>query len=233
MATGSYDANGIWQYGEDDNIALFSDLLNLATESTSDAFTDDRARIATLEGSSLSGLIPVVASSISYAGTSAAVNTLGAISLNAVTSISINGVFTPSYRNYRIVWTGVSSVGAGINLLFKLRKSGVDTSTSVYDRTGILTRTLTGTVDSYSVNGASVGMFSSSTLGGSGFTDLYSPQVSMQTTMINQNVTYDGSTLYNSYQGYQHKLVDSYDGFTLTASSGNFSGLLTIYAYND
>lgn len=49
MATGLLDANGIWNYGEDDNIALFSDLLNLGTESTSDAFTVDRARIATVE----------------------------------------------------------------------------------------------------------------------------------------------------------------------------------------
>jgi hypothetical protein len=49
MATGAYDANGIWQYGEDDDIALFSDLLNLGQESTSDAFTDDRARITLIE----------------------------------------------------------------------------------------------------------------------------------------------------------------------------------------
>lgn len=51
MATGYYDANGIWQYGEDDNIALFSDLLNLGQDSTSDQFTNDRARIAFLEQS--------------------------------------------------------------------------------------------------------------------------------------------------------------------------------------
>lgn len=51
MATGAYDANGIWQYGESDPIALFSDLLNLGQESTSDAFTDDRSRIAFLEQS--------------------------------------------------------------------------------------------------------------------------------------------------------------------------------------
>ena len=51
MAAGTYDANGIYQYGESDPIALFSDLLNLGQESTSDAFTDDRARIAFLEQS--------------------------------------------------------------------------------------------------------------------------------------------------------------------------------------
>jgi hypothetical protein len=49
MATGSLDTNGVWNYGEDDSIALFSDLLNLGTTSTSDAFTADRARLATIE----------------------------------------------------------------------------------------------------------------------------------------------------------------------------------------
>jgi hypothetical protein len=49
MATGSLDTNGVWNYGEDDNIALFSDLLNLGTTSTSDAFTSDRARLSTVE----------------------------------------------------------------------------------------------------------------------------------------------------------------------------------------
>lgn len=62
MATGLLDANGIWNYGEDDNIALFSDLLNLGTESTSDAFTADRARLSTIE-SNLEVTTTLVASS--------------------------------------------------------------------------------------------------------------------------------------------------------------------------
>jgi hypothetical protein len=49
MATGSLDTNGVWNYGEDDSIALFSDLLNLGTTSISDAFTVDRARLSTIE----------------------------------------------------------------------------------------------------------------------------------------------------------------------------------------
>lgn len=40
---GSLDAEGIWQFGEDDSEALASDLLNLLAASTSDQFTIDRA----------------------------------------------------------------------------------------------------------------------------------------------------------------------------------------------
>ena len=49
MATGYYDANGVYIYGEDDNISLFSDLLNLGEESISDAITDIKTDITNLE----------------------------------------------------------------------------------------------------------------------------------------------------------------------------------------
>lgn len=51
MATGYYDANGVYIYGEDDNISLFSDLLNLGEESISDAITDIKTDITALEAS--------------------------------------------------------------------------------------------------------------------------------------------------------------------------------------
>lgn len=51
MATGYYDAEGVWIYGESDPIALVSDLLNLGENSISDQFTLDRSRLTTLEAS--------------------------------------------------------------------------------------------------------------------------------------------------------------------------------------
>lgn len=47
--SGYYDAEGVWTYGENDSIALFSDTLNRATQSISVQFTLDRNRIGTLE----------------------------------------------------------------------------------------------------------------------------------------------------------------------------------------
>lgn len=43
------DAQGVYQYGEDDLETLMSDLLNLGQQSVSDALVLDRARLATLE----------------------------------------------------------------------------------------------------------------------------------------------------------------------------------------
>jgi hypothetical protein len=51
MAAGAgfYDANGVWQYGETDAIALFSDTLNKGMDSVSDAIGADRTRLTTAE----------------------------------------------------------------------------------------------------------------------------------------------------------------------------------------
>ncbi|WP_053205837.1 hypothetical protein [Jiangella muralis] len=49
MATGAYDSNGIWIFGEDDPAAPFSDLLNLGMESVSDEIANDRTRLDGLE----------------------------------------------------------------------------------------------------------------------------------------------------------------------------------------
>lgn len=46
---GANDANGVYNYAEDDNISLFSDLLNLGTESISTQFTADRTRLSSVE----------------------------------------------------------------------------------------------------------------------------------------------------------------------------------------
>lgn len=48
---GSFDANGIWLYGEDDTESLASDLLNIGQDSVSDQLTIDRGRLTALEGS--------------------------------------------------------------------------------------------------------------------------------------------------------------------------------------
>lgn len=51
MAAGAgfYDAQGVWQYGESDAIALVSDMLNKGMDSVSDAIATDRTRLTALE----------------------------------------------------------------------------------------------------------------------------------------------------------------------------------------
>lgn len=232
MATGSYDANGIWQYGEDDNIALFSDLLNLATESTSDAFTDDRARLATLEEGSLAGLIPVVPASVDKTGGSAAVNALGTVTFTGVSSFSLNGIFSTNYRNYRFVLETTASVSSG-ELRLQMRAAGTNTSSGVYDNRAI------GIVNAYDPWTGGNETFTriglcSPTYEISASVDVITPNVAKYTIATMMGFGAYSTNPMTWVGGMTCKTSTQYDGITIYPSNASvLTGTITVYGYND
>ena len=236
MATGAYDANGIWNYGEDDNIALFSDLLNLATESTSDAFTDDRARLATLEAGSLSGLIPVAPTSVDKSGGTSSVTTLGLVTFSGVSSVSLNGVFTSNYSRYRINLNGLfTSVNALIN--FRGRTSGTDFTGANYYWSYGYSRT-----SGAAPVGQGAGSESKATLGqinspgysgGGGWIEIDKPKASANKVIVGQIWGSDGTGMINISAGSLIFNTASFDGFTIYPASGTLSGDIQVFGFND
>ena len=77
------------------------------------------------------GLISMTPTSIAHAGTSATINADGGVDFSAVTSLSLNGVFTGDYDNYLIVYRGPDN-GAVDSVVWQLRASGSDASGSNY-----------------------------------------------------------------------------------------------------
>lgn len=228
MATGSYDANGIYQYGEDDNIALFSDLLNLGTESTSDAFTDDRARLATLEAGSLSGLIPVKPTVLTVAGGTGSINDLGTVTFTNCTSIALQGVFTTLYRNYKIVLNIAASAGGNVN--YYLMSGAAANTANVYYNQEL--RALDTTVQ-----GQFLGWPTTNGIAGVGVTngaivlDVYSPNIATGTSVMSDS-NMGGSYYLRKYHN-RHGQDVAFDGFNFQASTGNLTGKATVYGYND
>lgn len=311
MATGAYDSNGIWQYGESDPIALFSDLLNLGMESTSDAFTDDRSRIAFLEQSveqsstfvassqaardsywgipstsaqelalqnkgartvrtdlgyteqyfgaynvstnpggraegagwtpvrRQDGLVPIVPTSVSVATGTGSVNPLGQITFTGATAISLNGVFSSKYKNYRIVMNALSGNTSTLDVPFRFRVSGSDsainyygTGTDTYFNSGA-----TGAVSNYGYwnIGYAVPTRVTPTIGSS-IIDVFSPAVGGESTsLISSNVGLNGSVgAHYSRNHYNTQwLGTSFDGFTMWTFSSTFTGTIQVFGYND
>lgn len=237
MAVGSYDANGIWQYGESDNISPFSTTLNKLAASTSSGFTADRARIATLEAGSLSGLIPVKPTAATFVTGTGAVNSLGTVTFSGVSAIDLRGVFTSAFRNYVMVIEGVKNAVAG--------------NDAVYAQFSVAGTRATGA--NYSSAAAAFLMTDASiqNLGGSGAANVYvariyqaSARFSCQMTFFNPNnavvTNYSGmaygTTLGNEQQiliGGGHNLATAYDGIYLFATGNLISGSVTIYGLND
>jgi hypothetical protein len=239
MAIGAYDANAIWQYGEDDNIALFSDLLKLGTLSTSAAFTADRARLATLEAGSLAGLIPVKATSVVVATGSAAVSTNGSITFTGASSLSLNGVFSAAYRNYLIVLTGASTTAGGVALNLRYRTAGVDQASTTYRYAGTDLFLNSASAVSSSPSGAWAGTSTSlGTLSESGLAivmDIMAPALAAvtqsQATSTSSSVAGGYLHAWNAQGMYAAATV--FDGFSLIPASLLMSGTLTVYGYNN
>lgn len=231
MATGFYDSNGIWNYGEDDNIALFSDTLNKLADSTSDAFTSDRSRLSTLEAGSLSGLIPVKPTSVTIAGGTASVNTLGVVTFTNATALSLNGVFTSLYSNYRFVLKVNSSVSCAAQ--FRFRAAGTDNSSATVTMAGIGIYA-NNTQTYYNTQNDSRGYLGNFNGQGTTIAEIIDPnQTTVDRYVHYQTFGVDGGTYTNYRAAFKHSAAIAFDGFTITPSAGNISGYIQVFGYND
>jgi hypothetical protein len=154
----------------------------------------------------------------------------------AISSISINDVFSATYKNYLITISPNGAVaGAGILLNFKFRASGSDISTGY----GYVTRVIGFSDGSES----SIGNSSSSTLVGLGYLTAATNQLSMSLTVYNPyeavrkslvghgiGTNVSDSTYLITQVGGTCNSTSALDGFSLIRSSG--TGLeLTIKTY--
>jgi hypothetical protein len=100
MATGSFDANGIWLYGEDDSEATFSALLNKGMSSVSDTVT----RLEDTEGA-----VQIVSATKTDTFSTSATTTWVDI-----TGVSVT--ITPKSSSNRVFITGILQHGwSGVN----------------------------------------------------------------------------------------------------------------------
>lgn len=164
--------------------------------------------------------------SISYSGTSATINPNGSMTLSAVTSLSVNGVFSSDYGYY--VMNGYGTSGAsnpGIRL--RLRAAGSDASGSDYVEQlytadgGTLSRSRT------TVSQVVVGEFATGEQ--NGYTMLiYGPHLAAPTA-IGSDFAWglNNSMVAGGYS--THGLSTSYDGFTIAVATGDMTGVIQVY----
>lgn len=104
MATGAPGTNGVWQYGEDDSEATFSALLNKVASTADTQIGTDRGRLTTLEARKLSALTPIIPTGVTVSTGSGSYNsTTGLVTFTNAANINMAGVFSSSYKFYKIV----------------------------------------------------------------------------------------------------------------------------------
>jgi len=180
------------------------------------------------------GLELIVPTSITKTGTgsTATINTNGSVTCTSCTSLSLNGVFSSTYDNYQIVFSGVS--GAASYIQCRWRASGTDNATASsytdiwWYSVGASQGKNTGTQDHHYIiyNDASR----------SGFVGtIYGPNLAQRTVSRWSAVSMADNTVVYDFGGI-HNQSTAYDGITFHGYIGigqTFSGLFAVYGMRD
>jgi hypothetical protein len=151
-------------------------------------------------------------------------------SFSAVSSVSLNDVFTSAYDNYRLVLQANNS-GSGSFMRFRFRAANTDLTAANYGHS--LYGFQYGGSDAVVAHGATDTLltlsFQSSTSVIFTTCDIVNPQLTARTSILGQSVTGDRS----QPLGATMTVTDSFDGFTLFPNTGTTTGVVRVYGYQN
>jgi len=181
------------------------------------------------------GLTPIRPTTVDIASGSSSTSTVGTVSFSAVSSISLNGVFSSTYKNYRIIVSGTANT-AGSTVYVRLRSSGTDRTNALIYFGGIFTRE-NGSYAAWGGSGSSVfdlGRWNNDTIESNCISlDLFNPFDSGKYTAFNsQSWNNDATSGFSLPLSGQYHVANSNDGFSLFSSNGLLTGSVTVYGYN-
>jgi hypothetical protein len=182
----------------------------------------------TADWGSRAGLAKIVPSSVAVGSGTGSADSLGTVTFSAVSSVSLNNVFSATYRNYRIV-SNITAGASPVNLQFRLRASGSDQSGSSYFTFGIAGGfSSLAQVNLASQTSARIGQIDTDE---TYFTmDAITPNLN-KTKQFNHSSYYPPSGTHNVVTSVYNSAYVA-DGLTLFPSSSTISGTVSVYGYN-
>jgi len=176
------------------------------------------------------GLVSMKPTSIAHSGTSASINADGGVDFTAVTSLSLNGVFTSEMDNYLVVVRFMAS--GSLMVHYRLRVGGSDDATAnSYVRQQLVASGGTVGAGRTTADKGNTGYgYATQRAGFSLHT--YGPFLAQPTAT--RSVTVDD----NSSAGIEdsattHNQSTSYDGITFIPSTGNITGNVHVFGYEE
>lgn len=157
----------------------------------------------------------------------------GSADFTTSSAVNINDCFSATYLNYFIAINLTASSATDAELLFRMRASGTDDTSSNYTRQRIFQRSTTigGTTNTAtSMELSSI----STTYTPRTYCDLYlnDPFIAKPTTMVSNANGWNSSNENTQFRiSGVHNVSTSYDGITIYPSSGNITGKIRIYGY--
>ena len=188
----------------------------------------------TADWGSRAGLAKIVPSSVAVGSGTGSSDAFGNITFAGVSSISLNDVFTSTYKFYKITGYVQSDDANANNLLFRVRASGTDLSSGSY-------RFITSLGDTSSANfvvldssntGTSILIDRYGPRGGSFEHSIYNPQLTKYTHLTGTASIADGTNARNLLTMGMVNNELAYTGFTIIASASTVTGTITVLGYN-
>ena len=159
-------------------------------------------------------------------------NGKGTVSFSAVSSVSLNDVFSATYNNYLVLLALSGSTTDDVNM--RMRVSGSDNSSTNYTRSSIFqnSTTISGQLISSETSFRGIAQMRSGQENFSQFT-VINPFASQHTTLIQDSTDQVGTAnLTQTRRMHTMTVTTSYTGFTVIAASGNITGSVSVYGYN-
>jgi hypothetical protein len=163
---------------------------------------------------------------------------LSTVTFSAVASQSVNSVFSSTYTNYKIILQ-FSAFSTDMVLRFRMRASGTDATGANYTGAGAYNYRDGATVPPLNFTNATyweiAGTMLQADVAKNYFTfDVANPFAALPTVIQAEQAIADtsASNFRWTTQHVNHNVSTSYDGFTIFAFSGNFTGTVSVYGYN-
>ena len=156
------------------------------------------------------------------------IDLISTTSFSAVTSLSLNNVFSATYENYRVVINHLPTIVQDSTI--RLRVAGADNSTASSYVIQRLVATGTTVAGVRTTDSSWAAWQQNTTRYNTTVMEFYRPFLA-QTTNIQSFVTSSELSAYLAFYVGTHNQATSYDGITLFSTSGTMTGSVSVYGY--
>jgi hypothetical protein len=152
---------------------------------------------------------------------------LNTTSFSAVSSQSVNDVFSTTYDNYLLL---LRTTASSDNINIRMRVSATDDTSANYSNLGLRITTTVDRIASYAQTSYRIGEASK---GKSAIQAvIYGPFLAALTQFNGLITNGFESPMENGFQMGAHNVATSYTGFTLIPASGTMTGNVSVYGYS-
>ena len=182
-----------------------------------------------------SGLVPIRPTTATIATGTGSANSMGVVSFSGATSVSLNGVFSAEYVNYRVIFDYETSVNTANTI--RLRVGGTDDTSVNYvvgrtyqdDNTGGFQNTSGSSAWGTTPTG-SVRQFVGDMIILRPF--LTTPTAGWHFGAVSATKS-SGAKMSSQIGNHLHQASTSFDGITLIPNAGTMTGTIQVFGFND